>query len=117
MTIYNPVIICAMALVLFFSFYLPVYSQCTKDTDCRGNRICDYDSGRCVANEEDDPPQESRSSQSPRRMDSDHRRDHRQKATRCCDAVGIPWCAQVLNPGQVGEPCWCAGLPGYGQGC
>ncbi len=117
MTTRNFLLIFATAFTVLFSFDMPSYAQCTKDTDCRGNRICDYDSGRCVVNEEDDPPRERRRSEPNRRTHSDDEREDGRMARRCCDVMGRPWCAQTLNPGRVGEPCWCAGLPGIGQGC
>lgn len=35
----------------------------------------------------------------------------------CCDAWGNRWCQIVANPGPVGSPCFCAGVPGSGLMC
>jgi len=36
----------------------------------------------------------------------------------CCDPrSGMKVCQIVMNPGPVGQACWCAGVPGVGMGC
>lgn len=35
----------------------------------------------------------------------------------CCDAYGNKWCQIVVNPGPLGSPCFCNGVPGYGLTC
>jgi hypothetical protein len=36
----------------------------------------------------------------------------------CCDPrSGMKVCQIVVNPGPVGQACWCAGVPGVGMGC
>jgi hypothetical protein len=35
----------------------------------------------------------------------------------CCDAWGRRRCQITVNPGPVGSPCWCAGIPGQGVIC
>lgn len=35
----------------------------------------------------------------------------------CCDGYGRRWCQIVANPGPLGSPCWCAGVPGSGMIC
>ena len=35
----------------------------------------------------------------------------------CCDATGTPRCKITINPGPIGSPCGCAGIPGIGYMC
>jgi hypothetical protein len=35
----------------------------------------------------------------------------------CCDTFGNARCQIVVNPGPIGSPCWCAGIPGTGVTC
>ena len=46
-------------------------------------------------------------------------RPDRQQSRRlyCCDAYGNKYCPITVNPGPVGSPCWCSGVPGTGQMC
>lgn len=84
--------------LLLFLAAQPLVSaaQCTKDTDCRGTRICD--DGRCVADDSDNPPPKNRPKDSQRpRYDPSPAQFCSTNFGNCPMAVGIP----------KGSSCYC----------
>lgn len=86
-----------------------------KDGECDEPDLCDpgTDTTDCFDEDEEEYDDEDIDDED----DEDNDRRSRRGKLYCCDNYGRAWCEIVVNPGPVGSPCWCAGVPGSGTMC
>jgi hypothetical protein len=82
------------------------------------NKICEQDTST-EENESDDLNSSDEEKRKPksRITDNNDNNNNYSNLMYCCDAYGNKRCAIGINPGPIGSPCWCYGIPGTGFTC
>jgi hypothetical protein len=93
-------------IIIILLIPLAAQADCSKDTDCKGDRICD--GGTCV--------QDGESKTEPSKGGGSGGASN-PKTMYCCDYSGNKRCPIAYGAVQAGDACICPGVLGSGYEC